>query len=376
MIHIITGTRPNIVKAAPLCRALDAEGLSFELIHTGQHFDHNMAGAFFKDLGLPPLLENLDTLSGWPGVMGRKTVLCQISHAVEFLEVVFENRRPDIVVVFGDVNSSLAAALVANKTCIPLAHIEAGERSFDRSMPEEINRVLIDAMADLLFCSSLESFDRLNGWHPDSLPGQGQQAYHVGNIMVDQLIRSTEKIKEKLSATRRHFEKYAVLTMHRQAAVDDRGSLMSSLQAAGRAAVCLPVIFPIHPRTKKRVKEFGLEPLLAPFEVIDPLGYIEFVGIVRDAALVMTDSGGLQVETSVLDVPCLTMRNRTEWLDTTTFGTNVLVGFDGGMILEHVETILAGKWKHRKTNQDWDGRAGERIAKILKKEINHVRQAV
>jgi len=375
MIHIIVGTRPNFVKAAPLCRAMTTIGLDFDLIHTGQHFDDNMSGVFFRDLGLPPLLDNLDHYgpAGFgPGHMGRKTTCGQIAAIIEILEEVFEGHRPNMIVVFGDVNSSLAAAIVANKMCIPLAHVEAGERSFDRTMPEEINRVLIDEMANLLFCSSQESVLNLNDRHIEHYPGQAQKVFRVGNIMADQLIHTLDRLPMDTGSD----EKYAVLTMHRQAGVDDRCALVSGLRAAGRVAARLPVIFPVHPRTRRRIIEFDLTSLLAPLETIDPLGYVEFVKLVRDAAFVMTDSGGLQVETSVMNVPCLTLRSRTEWADTLSLGTNRLVGSNGDFLLEQVDLILANKWKVRQTNPDWDGRAAERIATILKKECHHVHQAV
>lgn len=350
VVHVV-GARPNYMKVAPLMDALrDVVGLRQVLVNTGQHYDEAMSGVFLKELGLPVPDRNLDVGSG--------------SHAVQTAKVMiaFENvcveEKPDLVVVVGDVNSTLAAAVVTSKLHIPVAHVEAGLRSFDRTMPEEINRILTDQVSDLLLTSSRDA--------GDNLMREGIQASRirfVGNIMIDSLLRHLplaqfERIRERVPVRE---GEYAVLTLHRPSNVDDRFAFLSILRALGEIGRAMPIVFPVHPRTRARIEELGLQQWLEHVTMTAPMGYLDFLSLVAHARLVLTDSGGLQEETTVLRIPCLTLRNNTERPVTISHGTNRLVGGDTDAILAGFAEALAARPDGRVPDL-WDGQTAQRIA--------------
>jgi len=386
----IAGARPNFMKIAPLLREMRKyPDISPILIHTGQHYDARMAGQFFQDLQIPEPDVSLEVGSG--------SHAYQTAEVMKRLEPVLQEIRPDVVVVVGDVNSTLAAALTASKLLIPVAHVEAGLRSFDRTMPEEINRLVTDAVSDYLFVSE-ESGQR-------NLLREGvdqSKIFFVGNVMIDSL-EECRPLWERLNICRRFgFRKgeYGVVTLHRPANVDDPGTLRGLVEALAEISAQLPLLFPMHPRTLARVKEFGLEEyftylsldstlntqhsLLHPtpytqhpnstpdtqhpnLYCLDPLGYLDFISLMADARLVLTDSGGLQEETTVLGVPCLTLRENTERPVTVTHGTNRLVGRTLARIVEEAYQILGAPQPLPIPPPLWDGRAVERIVTVLRK---------
>ena len=337
------------MKAAPVCRALSAySGIRQTLVHTGQHYDNNMSDVFFSQLSIPAPDVNLGVGSG--------------SHAQQTAEIMrrFEptvlEHKPDMVVVYGDVNSTIAAALVSAKLQIPVAHIEAGLRSFDRTMPEEVNRLVTDQLADLLFSHCEDA--NINLQHEGVSP---EKIHKVGNVMIDSLIRFlplTER--HKVNGLPEHF---ALVTLHRPSNVDDphvlRGILKSLLEISER----LPIVFPVHPRTRYAISSFDLD--VSSLHLLTPLPYIEFLALERRAVAVITDSGGVQEETTYLRVPCITLRNNTERPVTLSLGTNVLVGHDGEKLRSEMCNIIDGKVKPGTIPPLWDGHAGERIAEIL-----------
>ena len=352
------------MKAASLIRAFKKYGLEYQLIHTGQHYDKNMSDIFFKELGIP---EPDINLGSW---VAEDSSSEQVGRTMIYFSRQVELNRPDLIMVLGDVHSTLACALVANKMGIPLAHVEAGERSRDRSMQEEINRILVDEMSDFLFCASGESHgnlvDQAYPYEPEIDP------HLVGDTMIDQLIYSE---KQQVDFVVRD-EPYAVLTIHRAGNVDNESRLRAILEIASKISLSIPIFFPVHPRTEKAVKklDFDLQMMGA---TINPMPYHEFIVMIKNAKFVMTDSGGLQVETSYLNIPCLTLRENTERHDTITSGTNTMISIDNYIngcetsIFNNVETILKGQWRQSsfKSNPIHDGKAAERIVEILKKEI-------
>ena len=348
ILHVV-GARPNFMKAAPVCRALSARsGVRQTLIHTGQHYDNNMSDIFFSQLSMPAPDVNLEVGSG--------SHARQTAEVMRRFEPIVVERKPAMVVVYGDVNSTMAAALVCAKLRIPVAHVEAGLRSFDRTMPEEVNRLVTDQLADLLF-SHCEDADT-NLWREGVSPGK---IHNVGNVMIDSLIRF-------LPLTERHKvnglpERFALVTLHRPSNVDDprvlRGILKSLLGINER----LRVVFPVHPRTRQAVAALDVD--ASPLHLLEPLPYIEFLALERRAVVVITDSGGVQEETTYLKVPCITLRANTERLVTVSLGTNVLVGDDGEKLRSEMCNILDGKAKAGTIPPLWDGHAGERIAEIL-----------
>jgi UDP-N-acetylglucosamine 2-epimerase (non-hydrolysing) len=350
VLHV-TGARPNFPKAAPVLRALDRLGVPQRLLHTGQHYGEQMFEVFFRQLGLPEPDINLG--------VGSASHARQTAAIMTGIEDVLAEVRPSLVVVYGDVNSTAAAAMVAVKLQIPVAHVEAGLRSFDRTMPEEINRLVTDRLSDLLFATSPDAVAHLGneGVHPDRI-------HLVGNPMIDTLLANLDRFDERAARTRHGLTtRYVVATLHRPANVDaaaDAAELVKALHAvAGQAEVVLP----LHPRGRDSLGRAGLfdHPRV---RVIDPLGYVEFLGLVRGAAAVVTDSGGVQEETTILGVPCLTIRPNTERPVTITHGTNRLVTRE--RLAEQVERCLtAGRPESWPTPPLWDGRAGERIAAVL-----------
>lgn len=351
LILHVTGARPNFPKAAPVLAALERRGVAQLLVHTGQHYDERMSEVFFRQLGIPAPDVNLGVGSG-----SHATQTAAIMVAME--ELLLE-RRPAMVVVYGDVNSTVAAALVAAKLGIPLAHVEAGLRSFDASMPEEVNRLVTDRLSDLLLATSADAIAHLGneGVHPDKI-------HLVGNPMIDTLLANREKFDAE--AARASFDlqgPYLVGTLHRPGNVDDPAEVARLVTALHQVADQAPVVIPLHPRGRPRLEAAGI--LDHPgIRLTEPLGYLEFMGLVRGGAAVVTDSGGVQEETTILGVPCLTLRPNTERPVTISHGTNQLVTTD--TLAKHVERVLAtGPLTDWPTPPLWDGHAGERIAEVI-----------
>jgi UDP-N-acetylglucosamine 2-epimerase (non-hydrolysing) len=352
-IDLIAAARPNFMKVAPLFHALhDQPWCRLRLVHTGQHYDKNMSDAFFSDLGLPAPDLHLGVGSGSHAE--------QTAHVMLAYEGACTANRPGLVVVVGDVNSTVACALVASKLHVPVAHLEAGLRSRDRRMPEEINRLVTDVIADILWTPSPDGDENLaaEGVAPEKVT-------RVGNIMID----SYELMRERIEASgERHKlgldgREYGVVTLHRPSNVDATAPLTALVDQLTRIAARLPLVFPVHPRTRKNLQTFGLWSKLteAPgLQVVEPLGYVDFMNVVCGARLTITDSGGIQEETTYLDIPCLTVRTTTERPITITEGTNRLVA--AGELVPAVDEILAGHWTHGRKPELWDGRAAVRVA--------------
>lgn len=356
LLHVV-GARPNFMKAAPVIRAAARRGLTQVLVHTGQHYDHAMSESFFADLGLPPADENLGVGSGSHAE--------QTARIMMGFEPVLDRARPDWLVVYGDVNSTIACALVAAKKGIKIAHVEAGLRSGDWSMPEEVNRVLTDRLSQLLLTPSRDGNANLaaEGIAPD-------RVRLVGNVMVDTLLFLREKARGLGMPSRLGLTagRYAVVTLHRPSNVDHPEVLAELVGALDDLAREMPVVFAVHPRTRQRLREAGLAPAAAAVRLLDPLGYLETIGLVEQAGLVLTDSGGLQEETTVLGIPCLTARPNTERPVTVSEGTNRLVASSRRAIGEAVAQILAERSRGTfapKRPEGWDGRAGERVVDEL-----------
>jgi UDP-N-acetylglucosamine 2-epimerase (non-hydrolysing) len=345
LLHVV-GARPNFAKVAPVHRACAAAGLDQVLVHTGQHYDAAMSQVFLTDLGLPPPDVNLAVGSGSHAEQTARIMIA--------LEPVLMAERPDWVVVYGDVNSTVAATLVAAKLPLPVAHVEAGLRSFDRTMPEEVNRIVTDQLASLLFTPSEDGDLNLRR------EGVSGQIHRVGNVMIDTLIRALPDALARPAAGRP--ERFALVTMHRPANVDDPAKLAALMASLTRISAKVPVIFPVHPRTRQRL---GNAPLPAALQLVEPLGYLDFLALERHAQLVITDSGGVQEETTWLQVPCLTLRPNTERPITVEVGSNLLVGDDLQRLEAEVDVILGGGAKTGTIPPLWDGRAGERIAAVF-----------
>ncbi|HET9681238.1 MAG TPA: UDP-N-acetylglucosamine 2-epimerase (non-hydrolyzing) [Candidatus Limnocylindrales bacterium] len=350
VVHVV-GARPNFMKVAPVMRVLEARGIPQVLVHTGQHYDRGLSEVFFDELGIPAPDRNLEVGSG--------SHAAQTAALLVALESALPESNPSIVVSYGDVNSTLAAALVCAKLGIPTAHVEAGLRSFDRTMPEEVNRVVTDALADLLFTTSPEAEDNLRAEGVDPA-----KVHFVGNPMIDTLLANLDRFDD--AAARRTYDlqgPYAVVTLHRPSNVDDPAAAAASVATLRSLSELLPVVFPIHPRGRTALVAAGLGEL-APVKVIDPLGYVAFLSLVKGAAVVVTDSGGIQEETTILGVPCLTLRPNTERPITITHGTNRLVTPDDVAPLVR-EILASGLPRPPQSPPLWDGHAGERIADVL-----------
>ncbi|MGH9358529.1 MAG: non-hydrolyzing UDP-N-acetylglucosamine 2-epimerase [Terriglobia bacterium] len=369
----VVGARPNFVKiAAVLAETRKLPWIRTVLVHTGQHYDPEMSGWFFRDLGIPQPDVNLrDCMSigvdaAAPGGLAAMA---------QRLEPVLRRESPDVVLVAGDVNSTLAGALAAARLGIPIAHLEAGLRSFDLSMPEEINRITTDAVSDLLFVTEPSGVCNLLNEGK-----RGSQIFLTGNVMIDTLkrllpsaVRSTilERLCLRKSREDAEIKKYVLVTLHRAAAVDSPEILRTLWGALNDIAAMAPVIFPIHPRTAKRFKEAGLEALSLnhegdiPIRLIPPLGYIDFLCLEKNASLVITDSGGVQEETTALGVPCLTARESTERPITVSDGTNTIAGLDPNRLRDEARRILSGHIKTGRAPDLWDGHAAQRVLKIL-----------
>ena len=354
----IVGTRPNLVKVAALLEAQQRRVGSIEpiLVHTGQHSDPEMSERFFAELELPQADVVLDA--------GGGTQAEQIGRMLGELERVLLDLRPDLVVVVGDVNSTAAAALAASMRKIPVAHVEAGLRSFDETMPEELNRVVVDAVSDFLFASEESAVRNLEReGHPRA------SVFHVGNVMIDTLVRFRERSAQRRPAKRFGVEgPYAILTLHRPSNVDRAAALAPLLKVIGRIARRLPVIFPVHPRTRDRLDSSGLGAALAQvpsLHITPPLGYLDMLALLQGADFILTDSGGLQEESTYLGVPCLTLRDNTERPATVDEGTNRVVGTSAAGVEREIERVLAGDRPAARCPPLWDGRAAERVVDAL-----------
>jgi UDP-N-acetylglucosamine 2-epimerase (non-hydrolysing) len=362
---IVSGARPNFMKVAPLIWELEKRRLGscpspiqYLLVHTGQHYDQEMMNVFFKDFKLPEPDINLNVGSGTHAVQ-TGTIMIRF-------EKICVKERPDLVVVVGDVNSTLACTLVAAKLGIKTAHVEAGLRSFDMSMPEEINRILTDRISDYLFTSCPEG--------NENLEREGiakEKIFFVGNIMIDSL-KYSQKNAERLKIYRKfglEKNKYAVLTLHRPSNVDEKESLENILSALQIVSSKIPILFPVHPRTQKYLQKFGFGRFYEnnpSFKLINPLGYLDFLSLMMSAKFVLTDSGGIQEETTVLSIPCLTLRDNTERPITVKKGTNKVIGSRRDRIVAECQKILDGKGKTAKSLPDlWDGKTASRIIDIL-----------
>ncbi len=355
ILHVV-GARPNFMKIAPVMQALDRRnGCEQILVHTGQHYDANMSQVFLDELGLPPPDVHL--------AVGSGTHAWQTAQVMLRFEPVLLDFRPDWVVVPGDVNSTLAAALVASKLGISVAHVEAGLRSGDRTMPEEINRVLTDHLADLLFTTEPSGNAHLA---QEGIPAA--KIRYVGNVMIDSLVRllpraeaSWPELRAKLGLAQR----YVLVTLHRPSNVDDSATLAEVLAALTEIAGDVQVVFPVHPRTRARIAEAGLADHTRGLLLTEPLGYLEFLALEKHAAVVLTDSGGVQEETTYLGVPCLTARPNTERPITITAGTNQLVARQRGALVAAFRDVMRGAgpgWQPPSPPPLWDGHAAERIA--------------
>jgi UDP-N-acetylglucosamine 2-epimerase (non-hydrolysing) len=355
----VVGGRPNFPKIAPILEAMaEAPEIASRLVHTGQHYDHAMSQAFFEDLAMPTPDFFLGAGSGSHAEQTAKVMIA--------FEKVLLDAQPDLVVVVGDVNSTLAAAVVAAKCLVPVAHVEAGLRSGDRTMPEEINRILTDHCSDYLFTHSDDADANLRG---EGIAGE--KIFPVGNVMIDTL-RKCEALARRRRAAEQFglaAQGYALLTLHRPSNVDDSAAFARILDGLEAVLARLPVLFPIHPRSRRRLEEFGLGARLARFgglRLIEPLGYLTFLSLMMDARLVLTDSGGIQEETTALGVPCLTLRENTERPVTVRVGTNRLVGTDPERLAREARRIIEGGGPRGSLPPLWDGQAARRIVAILR----------
>jgi UDP-N-acetylglucosamine 2-epimerase (non-hydrolysing) len=352
VLHVV-GARPNFMKAAPVYRALASRGQKQTIIHTGQHYDIQMSDVFFKELEVPEPDENLNVGSG--------SHAQQSASIMSRFEPVVLARKPDIVLVYGDVNSAVSAALVCSKIGVRLGHVESGLRSFDRSMPEEINRLVTDQLADILFTPSTDG--------DENLAREGiakEKVFFVGNVMIDSLIRSLPKAENAFSQLKIELslDSFGLITLHRPANVDDEFVFLPMLQVLDDLSLKLPLIFPVHPRTRQKWSA-RLDKCNSNLRVINPLGYLDFLGLQKNAKVVITDSGGIQEETTYLGTPCLTLRENTERPITLTLGTNVLIGRDWELLRKQFHRALNGAREQKNALPLWDGKASDRIAEIL-----------
>jgi len=359
-VLLVAGARPNFMKIAPLMAAFRSRPrVSPFLVHTGQHYDERMSHLFFEQLGIPRPDVNLE--------VGSASHATQTAEIMRRFEPVLMEQRPDAIVVVGDVNSTIACALVAVKLGVRVAHVEAGLRSFDRTMPEEINRLLTDAISDFLFATERSAVTNLRR---EGVPDA--KIHFVGNVMIDTLLANLGEARatpvlESLGLEPRG---YAVLTLHRPSNVDNEDTFRRLWGAIGEIAEDLPLVFPVHPRTRKNMERFGLTAAdgscaVGGVRLVEPLGYLEFLRLTAEARIVLTDSGGIQEETTILKVPCLTLRENTERPVTVEVGCNQVVGADPGRILAAFRRVMAEERFDCGTPEKWDGHAAERIADVL-----------
>ena len=363
-IALVAGARPNFVKIASLTNELDKrEHIEYMLIHTGQHYDDNLSRIFFDELNISKPKVNLGVGSGDRNF--------QLKEVYELIKPVFKEYSPDVVIVVGDVNSTLAAARAAKDLGVKIAHVEAGLRSFDNSMPEELNRIETDSISDFLFVTEESGVVNLRK------DGVAEEKIHlVGNTMIDTLIRNLEKIKstDVTDSLEVKSKEYAIATIHRPSNVDTKESLAKILEIFGEIQKKTVIVLPLHPRTRSSLESYDLMGELEAMEnikVVPPIGYLEFLSLVNNAKFVLTDSGGIQEETTFLEVPCLTLRENTERPITLDEGSNVLLGVDKELIMAEVKKINAGKFKPESKVPDfWDGRTGERVLDALERELS------
>jgi len=348
LLHVV-GARPNFPKLAPVHRAAKRRGLQQTIVHTGQHYDESLSDSFFRELGIPAPEVNL--------AVGSASHATQTARVMERIEPVIQDEAPDWVVVYGDVNSTMAAALVASKLKVRVAHVEAGLRSYDRSMPEEINRIVTDRLADLLLVPSRDAEDVLRS------EGESSKIVFVGNVMIDSLLHGLPRARATGFRARIGADNTTVVvTLHRPSNVDDTDRLRAIAEALNAIACRRKVIFPVHPRTRARLDamQFGFRGVT----VIDPVSYFEMIDLVADAFAVITDSGGLQEETTALGIPCLTVRENTERPITLTEGTNRLVP-DPTALANEIESLRVTAQTPLRQPEGWDGRASERVVDAL-----------
>ncbi len=367
LLYLVAGARPNFMKIAPIVRALQASGaLAFKIIHTGQHYDREMNDVFFEELGIPQ-----------PDVFmaaGGGSHAAQTARIMVGFEELCTTERPHAVLVVGDVNSTLACSIVAKKLNIRVAHVEAGLRSFDMGMPEEINRLVTDSISDWFFVTEPSAVQHLRR------EGKSDEAIHyVGHVMVDNVLYQADKLSRGgapddaeaaafKAAQQEKGGRYGVVTLHRPSNVDDPDTFARIAGALRQIAAELPLVFPVHPRTRSNIDKFGID--LGPnVTLAGPQAYMAFLNLWKDAAVVLTDSGGLQEETTALGVPCITIRENTERPVTVEEGSNVLAGTDPATIVAEAHRVLRGQGKQGRRPQLWDGKAAERIVAILEEEL-------
>lgn len=357
LVTVVAGARPNFMKIAPIIRAIKdvqaaGQEIDYRLVHTGQHFDKKMSGDFFEQLGIPEPDINLEA--------GGGTQAEQTASVLTSFERELEKNRPDVVLVVGDVTSTMACAISAKKLCIPVVHVEAGIRSGDMSMPEEINRIVTDSICDHFFTTTTAAGQLLR-----KTGIEDHRIHFVGNTMIDTLNQNLDRLKkpEIWDSAGLDEKNYFLLTLHRPANVDDSTQLIEFLDAILDGTDGFRVVFPVHPRTRKSLQtvNFDNERLIQ----IDPLGYLEFIYLLKYARAVITDSGGITEEATVLEVPCLTLRDSTERPETIEIGTNELVGTNPKNLAPYLKRLSQGQWKKGTTPKLWDGRTSERIVEIL-----------
>lgn len=360
-IYLVAGARPNFIKLAPLVWVLNSrQEIPFQIVHTGQHYDRAMSQSFFEVLDIPEPDINLEVGSGEQNI--------QTARILERFDGLLQEKPPLAVVVFGDVNSTLACSLAAAKRQVPVVHVEAGLRSFDRSMPEEINRLVTDALSDLLLVSENSGILNLR---QEGIPNQ--KVHLVGNIMIDSLIQMQPKALARQTAIHLGFEpgQYALLTLHRPSNVDDPTVLSRLLKLFAELSRKLPIIFPVHPRTRKQIELLAFQTPVN-FRMVEPVDYLDSLCLQKQARLVLTDSGGIQEETSCLGIPCLTLRRNTERPVTVELGTSTIVGNDEGLIRQTFEQVLTGQYKPGHSIPLWDGHTSERVADCLREFLQDI----
>ena len=365
-IYLVAGARPNFMKIAPIVRALrDHESLTYSIVHTGQHYDYQMNDVFFEELGIP---EPDIFMAAGGGSHSQQTAKIMVA-----FEELCQSDRPDAVLVVGDVNSTLACSIVAKKLNIPVSHVEAGLRSGDMTMPEEINRIVTDSISDMFFVTEPSGIENLKREGKDA-----SSIYYVGHVMVDNLLYQVDKLvnTDTSAFDTNRFKtlnltgggRYGVVTLHRPGNVDDPGTMAQICAALKEISCELPLIFPVHPRTQGNLEKFGIE-LGSKITLVGPQAYMSFLNLWKDAAVVLTDSGGLQEETTAMGVPCITIRNNTERPVTVEQGSNVLAGTDPVSIIAETRKVLRGEGKQGRRPHLWDGRAAERIVAVLAAEL-------
>lgn len=358
LLDLIVGARPNFMKIAPVIREIEKRAshgtaIDYRLVHTGQHYDRNMSGSFFEELGIPEPHFNLNAGSG---TQAEQTAGIMIGY-----EKLLQQQKPHLCIVVGDVTSTMACAITAKKMLVPVAHVEGGIRSGDMTMPEEINRIVTDSITDYFFTTSETANENLR------LSGVGDdRIFFVGNTMIDTLLHSRHRFRKPEIWDRLNLKEksYLVLTLHRPNNVDDPANLKHLLDEISGHSEGMPLIFPVHPRTRRIIHETGMEISPALF-LTDPMGYLEFNYTVERALAVITDSGGITEETTVMGVPCMTLRNSTERPETVTMGTNELLGTNPDAIAPAMAKLLSGNWKQGTVPPLWDGHTSERIIEII-----------